>query len=119
MDCLDTYALVEIQKGSSRYLPFLDDTFIICDLTMAEFYAVMLREHDEKMADHWHKKLVFYCRPVDLDLLIRAVKFRLENKEKNFSLTDAVGYEFARSNGCAFVTGDEGFRGLASVKFIK
>ena len=119
MNCLDTYALMEIHKGNPHYASLLDERFVISELTMAEFYAVLLREHDEKTADYWHKKLVFYARPADLDLLISAVKFRHEHKKQNISFFDAVGYEFARSNGYKFVTGDKAFKGMVGINFIK
>ena len=45
--------------------------------------------------------------------------FRKKNKKKDFSLFDCVGYIFAQENNLLFVTGDEAFRSIKQVEFIK
>ena len=46
--CLDTYALIEISRGNSKFADYLNSHFVITDLTLAEFYAVFLREDGKK-----------------------------------------------------------------------
>ncbi len=117
--CLDTYALVEIAKGNSKFAEYLNSQFVICDLTLAEFYGVILREEGEKVAAYWFKKLENYSSSTDLDTLIEAIKFRQEHKKSHISFFDAVGYVFSLKNGRLFVTGDKEFENFPNVEFKK
>ncbi|MEK6826521.1 MAG: PIN domain-containing protein [Nanoarchaeota archaeon] len=117
--CLDTYALVEISKGNPKFSGYLNSDFIITDLTLAEFYAVLLREEGEKVADYWFKKLEIYSLPVVKEILVEAIKFKYEHRKKDISFFDAVGYIFSLKKGYYFVTGDKEFENLPSVEFKK
>ncbi|MDO8459499.1 MAG: PIN domain-containing protein [Nanoarchaeota archaeon] len=117
--CLDTYALVEIYLGNEKFAEYLNVDFIINDLTLAEFYGVLLREYGENEANLWLKKLERYALQVNRKVLIEAVKFRYEHKKQNISFFDAVGYMFSVKNGYYFVTGDKEFENLPNVEFKK
>ncbi len=117
--CLDTYALVEISKGNHKFAEYLNSNFIITDLTLAEFYSVILREEGEKTADYWFRKLERCSLFVSKEILIEAIKFRHEHKKTGISFFDAVGYIFALKNGYYFVTGDKEFEKLPNVEFKK
>lgn len=119
MKCLDTYALIEIHDANPSFLPYLEKEFIIPETTMAEFYGVILREYNEQTANYILKKFESYLRPVDIELLIKAVKFRHENKKLNLSFFDCVGYMFALENKVKFVTGDKEFENMPNVEFKK
>ncbi len=117
--CLDTYALIEIARGNERFVSYFNEEFIIPDLTLAEFYGVMLRDFNEQTAEYWYKKLFPYTRPVPLPVLIGAIKFRFENRKDNISFFDAVGYVFSLSTNCFFVTGDRAFEKKEKVEYKK
>ena len=117
--CLDTYALVEIKRGNSKFAEYLNLDFVATDLTLVELYSVLLREEGEKVADYWFKKLERYSSPVDKEILIEAVKFRHKHKKSGISFFDAVGYIFALRKGYKFVTGDKEFEKLDNVEFKK
>ncbi len=117
--CLDTYALMEIMNGNPKFANYLNLNFVIADITLAEFYGVVLREQGEEKADLWSNKLRSFTREVSLAILVEAVKFRHKNKDKNFSLVDAIGYIFAKQNNYLFVTGDKEFETLEGVEYIK
>ena len=119
MRCLDTYALAEISKGNPKFSKYMDEDFVIADITLAEFYGIILREYDERTADYWLKKLSPYSKQVSKEILIEAIKFRNENKKKNLSFFDCVGYIFAVKNKFKFLTGDKEFENLADVEFVK
>ena len=118
MNCLDTYALVEIAKGSPAYSELFDKDFIITDLTLAEFYWVMLRDSYSE-AETWIEKLAPYSKEVKKELLLSAMKYRSDNKKENLSFFDCTGYVFAQANKCDFVTGDKAFKNKKGVLFIK
>src|SRR3989338_9609443 len=97
--CLDTYALMEIYLGNEKFSEYLNAEFVINDLTLAEFYGVLLREYGEGEAELWLKKLERYSVQVNRKILIEAVKFRQEHKKSEISFFDAVGYIFSIKNG--------------------
>ena len=117
--CLDTYALIEIYLGNEKFAGYLNVEFVINDLTLAEFYGVLLREYGEGEAELWFKKLERYSVQVNNKILIEAVKFRHTNKKQNISFFDAVGYIFSLNNRYIFVTGDKEFEKFANVEFKK
>jgi len=117
MLCFDTYILVEIKQDNPDFMKFLDQEFIITDMTMAEFYIIVYKEKGQSEADYWHKKFVSYCRPVSREILIKALKYRIDNKKENLSIFDCVGYIYALENNLKFVTGDKAFKNKESVLF--
>src|SRR3989338_3487260 len=116
---LDTYALIEIYLGNEKFSGYLNEEFIVNDLTLAEYYGILLREYGENEAELWLKKLQIYSKKVSIEILIEAVKFRYEHKKQNISFFDAVGYIFSIKNGYYFVTGDKEFENLPNVEFKK
>jgi len=119
MRCLDTYALVEIRNGNPKFAHYLNSNFVIADITLAEFYGVVLRDQGEEKADYWFKKFQNSSIQVSLSILIQAVKFRHKNKDKNLSWVDAIGYIFAKQNNHLFVTGDKEFENIEDVEYVK
>src|SRR3989338_2990862 len=119
MKCLDTYALVEISRGNPGYVQYETEEFLITDVTLAEFYGVVLREYDGRTADYWFQRLAAYSKPVSKELLMEAVKFRHEHRSKRLSFFDCVGYIFARNQRIPFVTGDKEFHIVEGVEFVK
>lgn len=117
--CLDTYALVEIVYQNPKFSSYLNSDFVITDLTLAEFYGVLLRDDSAELAEYWFKKLEPYAIPITRDILREAVKFRHEHKKTDMSLFDALGYVFSMKNGYLFVTGDKEFEAFAGVEFRK
>jgi predicted nucleic acid-binding protein len=119
MKCLDTYALMALAQGEAAFAKYMADEFIIPDTTLAEFCWVLMRDFSESAARAWEERLAPYCAPADRDLMLAAMHFRLDNRGKGFSFFDAVGYVFARRHHIPFVTGDESFRDLPGVEFLK
>lgn len=119
MICLDTYSLVEINSGNPKFADILTKDAVITDITMAEFYATLLKKYDEKTADYWYRRLSILCKQVPLEILIKAAKFRIENSQSNISFFDAVGYIYSIEKNMKFVTGDSEFKNRRGVLFIK
>ena len=117
--CLDTYVLIEIARSNPKFAEYLNSEFVITDLTLAEFYSVLLREEGENVAEFWFKKLERYSVQVIKEILIEAIKFGHEHKKTNISFFDAVGYIFSIKNGYYFVTGDKEFEKMINVEFKK
>ena len=116
--CLDTYPLVEIAKGNQKFGHLLEQDFIITEITMAEFYYVILQGYNAATADFWYRKLQHYCVQVPKETLIKGVNFRFENRTKNFSFFDSVGYVFSVEHHHTFVTGDKEFEAMKGVMYL-
>lgn len=117
--CLDTYALVEIAKGNPEFFKYLSEEVILTDITLAEFYAVLLREDGKQTAEYWFQKLSPYSMVVDKEILKQAVAFRYEHRQEKMSFFDAVGYVFSQAKGYIFVTGDKAFEKRKGVEYQK
>ena len=97
----------------------MNQDFVITDLTMAEFYSILYRQNEEIAALEWNHKLHAYCRAVSKEILIKSLKYRIDNKKENLSIFDCVGYIYALENNMKFVTGDSAFRNKEGVLFIE
>lgn len=117
--CLDTYALMEIYNGNPKFSSYLNTNSIITGETLAEFYGVLLKEHNEDEAEFWYKKLKFLVKNVSFEILIKSIKFKFENRKNNISFFDAVGYIYSIENNLLFVTGDKEFENFRNVEFMK
>ena len=118
MKCLDTYPLIEIATGNEKFASLLNDDIVITDITIAEFYYVILKKYDPATADFWYRKFAPYCAHVPKEILIKAVKFRHVNKKINLSFFDCVGYIFAIENNYKFLTGGKEFKGFNNISFM-
>ncbi|MBI2144159.1 PIN domain-containing protein [Candidatus Woesearchaeota archaeon] len=119
MNCLDTYALMEVICGNPKFSQLMNEEFVITDPTLAEFYVVLKRKYDEQTAQYWHRKLAPFCKPVARQTMINALVFREENKKQELSVFDSMGYIFSRENKHIFITGDKAFRNREGVLFIQ
>lgn len=114
---LDTYVLCEILQGNKNYFSYLEGDFVLADLTLVEFYWVILREYNESTAHYWLSKLQLNSFPCSLELMAKAMMNRKKIK-KSLSFFDAVGYTLALEQNMPFVTGDKEFKSLPGVEFI-
>ncbi len=119
MRCLDTYALMEVSNGNPKFSLLMKEDFVITDPTMAEFYLIIRKKHNDQTAQYWHKRLAPFCKPVARQTMINALIFREENKKSEISIFDSIGYIFAAENGHDFVTGDKEFKGRKGVMFLQ
>tara|TARA_Y100000310_G_scaffold343192_1_gene449725 strand:- start:176 stop:547 length:372 start_codon:yes stop_codon:yes gene_type:complete len=117
--CMDTYALMEIIGGNPKFIDYLKIEFVITEEILAEFYYVLLRDHDEKTAEYWFNKLEGYSVSVNRFILKEAVKFRYDHRKQDVSFFDAVGYIYSVKHNMLFVTGDKEFEDLDNVEFVK
>lgn len=115
---LDTYVLCEISKANTAFSKYLTTPFVINELTLTEFYGVILREYDEATADYWYRRLLPYAKQISLAILIKAIKFKIKHNKQEISFFDAAGYVFAAENKMLFVTGDKEFKSLPYVEFV-
>ena len=118
INCLDTYALWEIQFENPKYVFLLNSQFVVTNWTLVEFYKTMSQQLGKETALFWYNKFKVYCDEVKIDMLIKAVDFQNDYKKENMSLFDCVGYIFSLENNFTFVTGDRAFKNKKNVLYI-
>lgn len=117
--CLDTYALVEIHKGNPKFEKLQYESLMIPDLILAEFHGILYSRYNRKTADYWMRRLMSHAQNVPFPVLLAAMRFKVDQRKRNLSFFDCVGYLFARENKMRFVTGDKEFKDLPGVLFLR
>mgnify|MGYP001562646051 CR=1 FL=1 len=115
----DTYALIEIIKDNENYNQYGKEEIITSILNMGELYYSLLRNFNKQIAEEWEEKLIGCYLIVTEETIVKAMKFRFEHKDKNFSFIDCVGYILAKENNLKFLTGDKEFKEMENVEFVK
>ncbi|MBW3001297.1 PIN domain-containing protein [Candidatus Woesearchaeota archaeon] len=115
----DTYAFLEIVKGSKEYEEYLDSTIITTKLNLLELHYILLKERGIVVADAAYNFFCEYTIDVTDNAIRESSKFRYKHKEKNFSYIDCIGYIIARMHNIPFLTGDKAFKGMEGVEFVR
>lgn len=117
----DTYAIIEIAKGSRKYRKYAFEMRegITSILNLMEVYFVHLKDHTEEEANRAFNVTKQMITPIDDDIIKEAMKFKLLNQRKRMSYADCIGYCTALRNNAVFLTGDSAFQGLEGVEFVK
>ncbi|MBU2639517.1 MAG: PIN domain-containing protein [Nanoarchaeota archaeon] len=121
----DTYALVEIEKGSKNYEPYKKADVITTKLNIMEFYFSLLTDLKEDIAEEGFEYYSEFCIGIPDDILKEAVQFKLEitkklrKKDGRPSYVDCIGYVLSKKLGIKFLTGDKLFENLDNVEYVK
>lgn len=115
----DTYALIEMANGNPSYNKFKEAKGHTTLFNLYELYVQMLKNSGEELA----KKAFDNCKKILIEVkdthIFLAASFKTRDKKTHFSYTDALGYAIAEAEGLMFVTGDNEFRNLPNVQFIR
>ncbi|MBM3232083.1 PIN domain-containing protein [Candidatus Pacearchaeota archaeon] len=114
----DTYAIIETLNGNEDYSKYLDSEIVINNFIFAELCYNLLKNKEketEKHLDHYSKQII----SVKPEWIKGAMRFRIEWKDRNVSITDCIGYIMAKELNIKFLTGDKEFKGLDNVEFVK
>lgn len=115
----DTYALVEIVKGNPAYGKYAEAEARTSLFNLYELYVQILKGYGEEMAkkefDNF-KRILIVVKDAHI---FSAASFKIKGKKTHFSYTDALGYSIAAAEGLQFVTGDNEFRNLPNVQFVR
>lgn len=114
----DTYALVELIRGSKNYEMFSEVNFRTTILNLYELYYSLLKDYNEDIASKYFNKFFPFIINVRKDHIFYASKFRLSNTKKDISYIDALGYAIAKLDGYKFLTGDKAFEFFDNVEFV-
>jgi predicted nucleic acid-binding protein len=128
MYLIDTYALMEwfVHKNENyrKYFEIMEKkSGFITELTLLEFYHKVFHRVGREKSDEVLDIILGSIKVVDLNLeLIReAAIFRSEmmKKRRELSYADAMNYVAAKNLKVRLLTGDNDFKGLENIEFIK
>ena len=115
----DTYAFIEIIKGNESYEKYKQSRFMTSLLNIIELHYAILKNFNKTFATELTKKYLTCAIPIELVDIEKGNVFRLEHIKKKISTADAIGYMLALKHDVKFLTGDEDFRGMPNVEFVK
>lgn len=116
----DSYAYLAAMQGSSRYRTLLAGNELVTTPLNVLEVAFALRRHGGDV-EAGTAPMLAHCVDVPHHVAVAAARFRAQRLEAgaDCSTVDAWGYATASHLGLPFLTGDEAFRGVPGVKFVK
>ena len=115
----DTYAFVEIIMGNSNYLSYSNVRIITTKLNMFELYHGCLKDKNEELGEVVVQKYSSFVKDFDYEVIKEAAKLKFRLNKRDLSMTDCIGYCFAKQLGIKFLTGDKQFADMENVEFVK
>lgn len=115
----DSYAIIEMLKMSLTYEKYRDEKITITLLNLLEITYFLLLSHGEQTAMQIFSRFKEFVVDVPDEIIIETVKFRAEHKRKSLSYADCLGYCYAKHFKLLFLTGDDAFKGMPYVEFMK
>ena len=118
----DTYAIIEFINGNPDFKKYFLEYEGITNLYNAmEVYYIILRDQNEEKAKTALNLLKQIIVLSSISIVEDAMKFRLKHRlmKKKFSYADCLGYIISLKEKIKFLTGDDGFRNLPNVEFVK
>ena len=115
----DTYALIEIIKGNPNYKKYTESDFIINKFILAELVYWLVKNYGTETAGNYFDKYEKMIKKIEKEVMIKAMKFRYENKNRKLSMVDCISYFQAKELGIKFLTGDKEFENFENVEFVK
>lgn len=110
---------MEIIKGNPNYNGLLKKQAFTSIMNLYEVYLQFARDGYTEKGEYYYcrfKKILLEIQDEDIFL---ATKVKLKHKANNLSYVDALGYVMAIHNRLIFVTGDQGFKHMKNVEFVK
>lgn len=116
----DTYALFEILNKNPAYEPYAKDISILTTkLNLMELHYLLLRKHGKYKADEAFKFFNEFVIEFDDATIKEANELKLKLNRRDVSYIDCIGYTLAKKRNARFLTGDEQFKDLDNVEFVK
>jgi len=118
----DTYAVLAYLSGNKRYARYFEkETGHLTVLNLMETYYAVLRDYGEVAAEKAYSATAKYAVEFRDEDVKDGMKKRLALRKKRLDLSyaDALGYAVSLRLRLKFLTGDEAFKDLENVEFVK
>lgn len=115
----DSYAIIELLSANPAYQKYGEETIVTSSLNLGEAYYSYLKKGRGEYFLKTMNSMRVDLLSVESGSAYAAMRFKYENRSKNFSFVDCVGYTLAEENGLTFLTGDKEFKEMPGVEFVK
>ncbi len=116
----DTYAFFEVIHGNKNYRKYNQGIAIITTrLNLMELHYGLMLLYGKSEADRYYDLFIHFAVDFDDYTIKQSNEFRVFHKKLKLSYIDCLGYTIAKRSGVKFLTGDEGFRTIENVEFVK
>ncbi len=113
----DTYAFFEIIRGNQTYEKYKDAGAMTTVFNLAELNYGLKKETSKEKADKITDKYFSLLVEVTAKDLKDAMDLKTRNRK--LSIPDVIGYTVAKSYDVKFLTGDQEFKKMPNVEFVK
>lgn len=116
----DSYAIISYLDGEQKFKKYfsIENGVTTSFCIMEVYYSLLKRFRKEKAEEIINSLFEVVINPTFEEIKV-ASEFRFENKRKEFSYSDCLGYVVAKKRKLRFLTGDVGFKDMANVEFVK
>ena len=115
----DTYAIIEILKGNNNYVKYKECKAIISSFNLIELHLHITRVFGEHVADSILEEYSKCVVNFELDDVKETTKLKIRYAKRKLSIPYSIGYVISKRLGMKFLTGDEKFKDLDNVEFVK
>jgi uncharacterized protein len=116
----DSYALIEIFEKNPKFEKYSKANVVTTYFQVYEtYYSLVKNNYTEEEVKDFFEFLQTLCIELDFDWIPKSVSFRKEDKKRNLSYADCLGYVISKDLNIKFLTGDKEFEGLPNVEFVK
>ena len=115
----DTYAFFELVYGNPKYKKFEDVRAVTTIFNLVELNFSMKKDFEEVIADKYTDEYWDYLVNITNEDVKKSMSLRRALKNKKLSAPDVIGYTVANRLGIKFLTGDEDFKDMDNVEFVK
>ncbi|MFH1073313.1 MAG: PIN domain-containing protein [Nanoarchaeota archaeon] len=115
----DTYAIIEIMNGNPKYEPYSLKSGKTAYVNAIELFYSVLKDQGVENAREALAAIMPLLMDADIDDIEPAMLFRHKHRDKNLSYTDCLGYILAKKHNMKFLTGDEKFKDVLNVEFVR
>ncbi len=115
----DSYAVIEILRNNEHYTKYASAIVFMTKLNLFEVYYAILRQDGRKEADSFLSQHASFAVDYDDGVIAEAAQLKLLHKSRKISMADAIGYIVAKRFSMKFLTGDQQFKDLENVEYVK
>lgn len=115
----DTYAIIEILKGNNKYESYKECKAIISSFNLVEIHLHITRIFGEEVADMILEEYSKCVINFELDDVKEATRLKIKYAKRKLSIPDSIGYVISNRLSIKFLTGDEKFKDLDNVEFVR
>lgn len=116
----DTYAWIEIARANPNYKDYMVGAKALTHkLNLMELAFFLKREGRDNEIAQTFTELVKLHKEASDEAFLKAAGLKFLYRKRKLSYIDCLGYFIAMENGAKFLTGDEKFKDLDGVEFVK